>query len=99
MGYRSGRFHVEFLPTKHHGCLIHFLDALEDARLQFVDRLDANVAQERTRHFGENVLDKIESGTMLGRVNILEAVRAGGKVCTANVFDVSMFTENDGVGE
>ena len=42
---------VELIPSKDSGKLVHFVNALEDARLEFIERGDADMAQERARHF------------------------------------------------
>ncbi|KGV78161.1 hypothetical protein X890_5665 [Burkholderia pseudomallei MSHR4299] len=54
---------------------IHFIDPLEDALPEFIERSDPDVAQEGARHFREDRLDQIQPGSVFRRVNILEASR------------------------
>jgi Zn ribbon nucleic-acid-binding protein len=46
---------VELLPAKHDWSGIHFVNASEDARLEFGDRVHADMAEEGARHFRECV--------------------------------------------
>src|SRR5262245_66342069 len=56
---------------------IDVLDAGHDAFLELQLRCDADMAQDRAGELGEEALDEVKPGTMLGRKGELEA--AGGQ--------------------
>lgn len=45
---------------------------MADARFQLVNRLNAEMAQERSGHLGEGTFDQIAPESLLGCVNVLE---------------------------
>ena len=54
---------------------IDVLDTGHDALLEFVLRCHADVAQDRAGELGEEALDEVEPGAVLGREGELEAAR------------------------
>ena len=59
---------------------VHFVDSFEDSLAQLVQRGDADVAQEASRHLGERGLNEVEPRAMFGRVDVLEAAGPTGQV-------------------
>ena len=60
------------------GMAIEFIHGSHDAVLEFLFGCDADVAQHRAGELGEEALDEIEPGAMLGREGELEAA---GRAC------------------
>jgi hypothetical protein len=58
---------------------VEVVDAGHDAIREFLFRGDADVAEHGTRELGEETLDEVEPGAMLGREGEFEA--AGGLLC------------------
>src|SRR5713226_2097447 len=71
---------VDLFPAEDNRRGIEFLDAPQNALLQFIDRFDSDVAQESAGHLGEGAFDQIKPGAMLGCVNVLEAPGARGEI-------------------
>ena len=67
---------VEFVgPSVDDGALIEVFHGGHDAILEFLLGCDADLTQDRTGELGEEALDQIEPGTVLGRESELEATR------------------------
>src|ERR1700692_4189544 len=65
---------VEFVgPSVNDGMAIEFIHGSHDAVLEFLFGSDADVAQDRAGELGEEALDEIEPGTMLGCEGEFEA--------------------------
>jgi hypothetical protein len=60
------------------GVAVNVLDAGHDALLEFLLRGHADVAEDRSGELGEEALDEVEPGAMLGREGELEAA---GRAC------------------
>ena len=60
------------------GMAIEFIHGSHDAILEFLFGCNADVAQRRAREFGEEALDEVEPGAVLGREGEFEA--AGGLI-------------------
>ena len=58
-----------------HGIAIEFVHGRHDPILEFVFGCDADVAQHGSRELGEEALDEIEPGAVLGGEGELEATR------------------------
>src|SRR5215813_1023826 len=52
---------------------VQIIDELQDALFEFVFRADADVAEHGAGGFGEEALDEIEPGAVLGREHELKA--------------------------
>src|SRR5215469_14236684 len=64
--YRSER-EIEFVaPPMDDRVAIEITDKFDDALLQFVCRVDTDVAEHGARCFGEKTLDEVEPGTVFG---------------------------------
>jgi hypothetical protein len=59
-------------PCVDDGVTIDVLDTGRDALFEFLLRCYADVVQDRAGEFGEEALDEVDSGTMLGREGELE---------------------------
>ena len=78
---------------------IHFLDPLQDTRLEFFEGIDADMPQEASRHFGEGALDQIQPGAVFRGVNVLEAPGSGRQISHGFFRDVGgMIVQNDTQG-
>src|SRR6516162_9313534 len=78
--YRSDR-EIEFVaPPMDDRVAIEITDEFDDALLQFVCRVDTDVAEHGARRFGEKTLDEVEPGTVFGSEHKGEAaVRLSGQ--------------------
>ena len=57
------------------GILVEVIDSGHKTILEFLFGRDADVAEHRAGHFGEEALDQIEPGAVLGREGEFEAMR------------------------
>src|SRR5436190_18881392 len=57
------------------GVLVEVVDCSHDAIPEFFFGRDADVSEHRAGHFGEEALDQVEPGAVLGREGEFEAMR------------------------
>src|SRR5215469_10308137 len=61
------------VPSVNDRVAVQIIDELQDALFEFVFRADADVAEHGAGGFGEEALDEIEPGAVLGREHELKA--------------------------